>query len=266
MVDWHRLLLPYEQAVAELEIKFRNFDLGFRKMGDYSPIESVNGRVKNIISIVEKARIKDIPLSEVEQHIEDIAGVRIVTKFVEDIAKIVLMIRARSGGDLEIVREKDYLKKPKESGYKSYHVIVKYAVYTSNGPKEILAEIQIRTLAMNFWATIEHSLKYKYRHNMPANLKNRLIKCAEASYNLDEEMAKIRSEIIEAERIEELKTSLVNEIVEKLQSLSTQTEESDNLNCQFYELCDEDSLEKLYAFNKHLTVLVDLYRVHQNIV
>ena len=265
-IDWSRLLLPYEQAVAELEVKFINIDKAYRKLGEYSPIETVSGRVKNIASIIDKARRKDIPLTEVESHMEDIAGVRIVTKFVEDIAKVVLMIRARSGGDLEIVREKDYINKSKESGYKSYHLIVKYAVYTPVGMRKIFSEIQVRTLAMNFWATIEHSLKYKYSNNMPQEVKERLITCALASNNLDDEMAKIRGEIIEAQKILELKTTLVDEIVTKLKQISSYSDEIDVLNSQFYELCDEGSLEKLYAFNKHIAVLSEMHRLHQKIV
>lgn len=267
IIDWKKLLLPYEQAVLELETKFRSVAAGYRQLGEYSPIEMVYGRVKNIMSIIDKVNRKKIPMTQVEDYVEDIAGIRIVTKFVEDIAKIVLMIRERDGRDMTIVEEKDYINNTKESGYRSYHIIVKYPIYTSLGFREIFAEIQIRTLAMNFWATIEHSLRYKYNENMPEEVQQRLTSCAEAAYNLDNEMATIRGEIIEAQKILEIKTALVNEILEKIKQLhfSAKIEEAENLNKQFFELYNQDDLEKMYAFNKQLTVLAELYRVHGSV-
>lgn len=268
VIDWKKILLPYEQAVSELEMKFGNIADGYRKMGEYSPIEMVYGRVKNTISIIDKARRKNIPISEIEQHIEDIAGIRIVTKFVEDIAKVVLLIRERDGKDMTITQEKDYISNTKKSGYRSYHVIVKYPIYTSLGYREIFAELQIRTLSMNFWATIEHSMRYKYSENMPEDMQKRLKLCAEAAYRLDDEMAKIRSDIIEAQKETEIKTILVNEILDKISQLhsSAKIEEAEELNGQFFEVYAEDNIEKLYNFNKQLTVLTELYRVHKTVL
>mgnify|MGYP001205240940 FL=1 len=164
----------------------------------HSPIEFITGRVKPVQSILEKAERKQIPLNKIEE-IQDIAGVRVVCPFVEDIYMVVDMIRERK--DLKIVAEKDYIEKNKESGYRSYHIIVEYPVETIHGMKEVLAEIQIRTLAMNFWATNEHSLNYKYKGSIPEKIKARLKMAAEAAFMLDEEMSKIRDEVQEAQRL-----------------------------------------------------------------
>ncbi|HLS07154.1 MAG TPA: GTP pyrophosphokinase family protein, partial [Bacillota bacterium] len=187
------------QVVAELKVKLKGIQLQFKKESSYSPIEFVTGRVKPILSIIEKANRKNIPFEAVDQHLQDIAGLRIVCQFVEDIYKVVNVIRTRS--DLTIVEEKDYIAKNKASGYRSYHMIIEYPVETIHGRKNVLAEIQIRTLAMNFWATNEHSLNYKYKGKIPDDVKRRLKKAAEAAFQLDEEMSKIKHEVQEAQRI-----------------------------------------------------------------
>ena len=133
---------------------------------------------KKISSILEKCQRKNVPLEELEEKIEDIAGIRIICQFVEDIERVVEIIRKRS--DMIIKKEKDYIVNSKESGYRSYHVIVYYTVQTINGPKNLEVEIQIRTLAMNFWAIIEHSLQYKYKENMPDEVRGRLLRAAKA--------------------------------------------------------------------------------------
>ena len=166
-LQWKKKLIPYEQAVRELEVKFQNIAHQYQVLNQHSLIELVTGRVKTISSILEKARKKDIPLSAISEKIEDIAGIRIICQFVEDIDKVVHLIRERNGKDLWIVEEKNYIENTKASGYRSYHIIIQYPVYTAIGEKKVLAEIQIRTLAMNFWAIIEHSLRYKYKQNIP---------------------------------------------------------------------------------------------------
>lgn len=153
---WREMLGPYRQAVDELVVKFKHIKQEYQNAGMYSPIESVSGRVKRISSILDKAQRKGVPIEQIEEKIEDIAGVRIICQFVEDINTVVDIIRKRS--DLTVKREKDYISKSKPSGYRSYHIIVYYTVQTFGEPKTIEAEIQIRTLAMNFWSTIEHSL------------------------------------------------------------------------------------------------------------
>jgi len=197
-LDWEQLLAPYTQAVEELEVKLKGMRTQFEQESRHSPIEFIKGRVKPIASILEKARMKRIPLNELGE-MQDIAGVRVVCQFVDDIYAIIKSIRQRQ--DFTIIEEKDYISHEKESGYRSYHMIIEYPVETLHGIKKVLAEVQIRTLAMNFWATNEHSLNYKYKGRIPADIENRLKRAAEAASRLDEEMAKIKNEVQEAQRI-----------------------------------------------------------------
>ena len=161
--QWNEILEPYALAVDELVVKFNHIIKAYRNRGRYSPIERVEGRVKGISSIMDKARKKGIGLDEVEEKIDDIAGIRIICQFVDDIYKVLELIKRRD--DMIITSKRDYVKNPKKSGYRSYHMNVLYHVETLNGPKELTVEIQIRTMGMNFWATIEHSLQYKYKGN-----------------------------------------------------------------------------------------------------
>ncbi len=199
MMNWEVTLAPYKQVVEELKVKLRGMRTQFEYESQHSPIEFITGRVKPVASIIEKAEKRQVPLEKIEQEIQDIAGLRIVCPFVEDIYTIVDLIRTRK--DLKIIDERDYIKKNKDSGYRSYHVIIEYPVETIHGIKMVITEIQIRTLAMNFWATNEHSLNYKYKGRIPTEIKNRLRSAAEAAFKLDEEMSKIRSEVHEAQRI-----------------------------------------------------------------
>ncbi len=200
MGQWDRFLAPYKQAVDELKIKFKGMRQQFETDNSNSPIEFVTGRVKPLASIYDKTLEKGIPFEpsdDLAHQLQDIAGLRMMCQFVGDIETVVGLLRQRN--DLRIVEEKDYISQEKQSGYRSYHVIVEYPVQTIKGEKLILAEIQIRTLAMNFWASIEHSLNYKYKGVFPEEIKLRLQRAAEAAFQLDEEMSQIRDEIQEAQ-------------------------------------------------------------------
>lgn len=202
--QWKLFLAPYNQAVEELKVKLRGIRSQYELQYSNSPIEFVTGRVKPIASILDKAKRKGIPMEDLEEGIQDIAGVRMMCQFVDDIKAVVDMLKNRN--DLEIVEERDYITNQKDSGYRSYHVVAKYPVQTVAGEKKLLVEIQIRTLSMNFWATIEHSLNYKYSGNIPDDIKIRLKRAAEAAYSLDEEMSQIRGEVQEAQAIFSRKT------------------------------------------------------------
>ncbi|WP_328797675.1 GTP pyrophosphokinase family protein [Heyndrickxia sporothermodurans] len=197
MNHWDQFLAPYKQAVDELKIKLKGMRTQFEQEHIHSPIEFVTGRVKPIASILDKATQKEIPLDQLETQMQDIAGLRMMCQFVDDIKKVVELLRMRN--DFKIIEERDYISNNKPSGYRSYHVVIEYPVQTIHGEKKILCEIQIRTLAMNFWATIEHSLNYKYRGQFPEDIKMRLQRAAEAAFLLDEEMSEIREEIQEAQ-------------------------------------------------------------------
>lgn len=198
-MNWKALLAPYSQVVEELKVKLKGMRLQFEFESRHSPIEFITGRVKPLTSILDKAETRQIPLEKIEQDMQDIAGLRVVCQFVDDIYNIVNMLRSRN--DFTIIEEKDYISSKKESGYRSFHMIIEYPVETIHGEKRLLAEIQIRTLAMNFWATNEHSLNYKYKGSIPSDVKSRLQRAAEAAFKLDEEMSKIKNEVQEAQRI-----------------------------------------------------------------
>lgn len=258
-INWNEFLCPYEQAVKELHIKFEGIMNEYKRYGMYSPIESVLSRVKKITSIEEKATRKNVPAEKLEEIIEDIAGIRILCRFVEDIEKVILLIRRRNGSDMTIIEEKDYITNTKPSGYRSYHIIIKYPLHTALGYREVLAEIQIRTLAMNFWATAEHSLKYKYSGIIPDRLKKRLVICAEAAFNLDNEMSKIRGEIMFAQRLDEIKDTLGNEIMQKMQRLyyNMSQKDMDKIHDEFLKHWQDGDVEALKKFDNQLDMMIE---------
>ncbi|RDY25434.1 GTP pyrophosphokinase family protein [Romboutsia weinsteinii] len=212
---WDEVLAPYDHAVEELKVKFKNIRKEFLAKGEYSPIEFVTGRTKKIASIISKS--KRMQIDDIEGEMEDIAGIRIMCQFVEDIYTIITLIKSRN--DMSIVYEKDYIENFKDSGYRSYHVIIRYPINSIAGSKEILCEIQIRTLAMNFWATIEHSLKYKYEHYIPEDVAIRLRRAADAAFLLDQEMSEIREDIMKAQVMYQVKSVTVRDVLNKIQEL-----------------------------------------------
>lgn len=197
--NWENFSAPYTQAVEELKIKLKGIRKQFRQDSQHSPIEFVTGRVKPKDSILAKCQLRSIDLDRLEMDMQDIAGLRIMCQFVDDIYVVVKLLRNRH--DFRIVEERDYITNNKESGYRSYHVVLEYPVQLISGEKKLLVEIQIRTLSMNFWATIEHSLNYKYQGEFPEDINLRLKRAAEAAFQLDEEMSQIRVEIQEAQRL-----------------------------------------------------------------
>ena len=164
--------------------------------------------------------------------------------------------------DMEVVREKDYITNMKESGYRSYHMIIYYDVYTLDGTKRIQAEIQIRTLAMNFWATIEHSLQYKYKGNMPQHIKDKLLKASDAIITLDEEMGSVRDEIMDAQNIFQIKATLVADILTNIQNLFKVASKREVVKIQdeFYKVYQTENLEQLERFSKQLDIISEGYK------
>ncbi len=261
IINWKELLFPYEQAVDELLLKFRSLDKECRHLGIYSPIDAVTGRLKRPSSILEKAGKKRISPDRIEAEIEDIAGIRILCQFVEDIPKVIEMVRNRN--DMTIVEERDYITNTKPSGYRSYHIIIRYPLHTAMGAREVPAEIQIRTNAMNFWATAEHSLRYKYSGNIPKELQDRLKNCAEAAFHLDTEMATIREEITNAQQLSEIRNNLVANILENMHNLYfvAKLDDMNELNREFIEIWNSDDMDLLREFNTRLNVMAEMYRI-----
>ena len=260
---WREILAPYRQAVDELIVKFNHIKEQYQNEGMYCPIEQVSGRVKRIYSILEKCRRKGASIEQVEEKVEDIAGIRIICQFVEDINKVVEIIQKRS--DMEIKREKDYITESKSSGYRSYHIIVYYMVQTLHGPKKLEVEIQIRTLAMNFWATIEHSLQYKYKEHMPQELQERLLRAANAVDALDDEMASVRDEIMDAQNSNRMKAGVVSDILNNIENLYHVANKREVVKIQdeFYRVYQENDIQLLNRFNRQLDIIAETYRAQR---
>lgn len=257
---WREILNPYELAVKEVMTKFNHLIKEHRDRGLYCPIEQVDGRVKTISSILDKCQKKKIDLEDIEEKIYDLAGIRIICQFVEDIDKVVEIIRNRK--DMEIKQERDYIREMKSSGYRSYHIILYYTVDTLNGPKRLQMEVQIRTMAMNFWATVEHSLQYKYKRNIPEHIKERLLSAADAIITLDNEMSTVRSEIMDAQISFRIQANIVADILNNIQNLYRVANKREILKIQdeFYRIYAMNDIDQLECFDRQLDMIAEGYR------
>ncbi|MEG0297876.1 MAG: GTP pyrophosphokinase family protein [Clostridium sp.] len=258
--DWKSFLMPYEQAVDELKVKLRSIRKEYRRRNEYSPIEFVTGRVKEVSSLLEKANKFNIPFDRVRYEMEDIAGIRIMCQFVDDIDTVVGLLRARK--DMSILYEKDYVANVKESGYRSYHIIFKYPVNMVDGPIEILGEFQIRTLSMNFWATIEHSLNYKYKQQIPPEIQDKLKLAADAAFNLDEQMLDIKDEIKDAQKLFEVKSDIISNIMSRILTLHSlgKIAESSRYEIVLNKLIEDGEVWELTNLLQAINKDIDKYR------
>ena len=265
---WRSILCPYELAVRELIVKFEHIISDHRENDLYSPIEQVSGRVKSVSSILEKMQRKHIPMERMEEEVEDIAGIRIICQFEEDIETVASLIQNRS--DMTIKSEKNYLKHVKQSGYRSLHLIIYYTVETLNGPRKLQAEIQIRTMAMDFWATIEHSLQYKYKGDMPPHVAERLTNAADAIILLDQEMSSVRDEIMDAQNSSQMQSNLVKDILNNIENLYRVSSEREitKIQTEFLRVFHTKDLKQLERFHRQLDIIAEGYRaqaVYHNI-
>ena len=265
---WRSILCPYELAVRELIVKFEHIISEHRENDLYSPIEQVSGRVKSVSSILEKMQRKHIPMERMEEEVEGIAGIRIICQFEEDIETVASLIQNRS--DMTIKSEKNYLKHVKQSGYRSLHLIIYYTVETLNGPRKLQAEIQIRTMAMDFWATIEHSLQYKYKGDMPPHVAERLTNAADAIILLDQEMSSVRDEIMDAQNSSQMQSNLVKDILNNIENLYRVSSEREitKIQTEFLRVFHTKDLKQLERFHRQLDIIAEGYRaqaVYHNI-
>ena len=265
---WRSILCPYELAGRELIVKFEHIISEHRENDLYSPIEQVSGRVKSVSSILEKMQRKHIPMERMEEEVEDIAGIRIICQFEEDIETVASLIQNRS--DMTIKSEKNYLKHVKQSGYRSLHLIIYYTVETLNGPRKLQAEIQIRTMAMDFWATIEHSLQYKYKGDMPPHVAERLTNAADAIILLDQEMSSVRDEIMDAQNSSQMQSNLVKDILNNIENLYRVSSEREitKIQTEFLRVFHTKDLKQLERFHRQLDIIAEGYRaqaVYHNI-
>ncbi|MFL1695908.1 GTP pyrophosphokinase family protein [Weissella kandleri] len=195
--NWQNFLRPYEQAVAELKVKFRALREEYIQTGVETPIEFVTGRVKSVDAIKEKLVRRHVDENRIEQDMQDLAGIRIMTQFTNDIYTVVDLIRARN--DMVVLEERDYVTNSKPSGYRSYHIVIEYPIETTQGERKILAEIQIRTMQMNVWATIEHAMNYKYDGTYPEDMEDKLREVAELTFKVDDLFQEMHQEISESQ-------------------------------------------------------------------
>ena len=193
--EYRELMQLYDGAIREVRTKLEVLDAEFRVRYARNPIHHIDTRLKSPASIAEKLVRKGYSptLEAAEAHLTDIAGVRIVCNYMEDIYRVAeLLIHQR---DVELVRRRDYIQEPKESGYRSLHLVIRIPVFLSSHTELVPVEVQIRTIAMDFWASLEHQLRYKSDQETTQKLRLRLQRCAEISARLDEEMQSIYREI-----------------------------------------------------------------------
>ena len=190
------LLMSYYQcAVMEIETKFRVLNQEYSLEYDKNPIEGIKTRIKSYDSIVRKIRRKNIPMSltAIEENIKDIAGVRVICSFPEDIYELADSFLRQD--DIVLIEKKDYIKNPKPSGYRSLHLIVQVPIFLQKNKKMVNVEVQFRTIAMDFWASLEHKIYYKFEGNAPDYISRELRECAEMVSSLDDKMLSLNEAI-----------------------------------------------------------------------
>ena len=181
----------YESAIREVKTKLEILDSEFRTKYSYNPIHHIEDRLKSPQSILEKLRRKDksFNVESAKNNLYDIAGVRVICNYIEDIYTVADLLTSQD--DVKLVKRKDYIRTPKPNGYRSLHLVIQTPVYLSEAKEQVFVEVQIRTIAMDFWASLEHELKYKTDTEVSVDLAERLKQCAETIAATDEEMQEI---------------------------------------------------------------------------
>lgn len=194
--SFYKLMTYYRCAMMEIETKFNVLNAEFSLRHDRNPINSIKCRIKSIGSIKEKLERKSLPLSldAVKANIHDVAGVRVCCSFVEDV--YMLADSLLSQDDVTLIEMKDYIKNPKSNGYRSLHLIVSIPIFLANEKQSMPVEIQLRTIAMDFWASLEHQLRYKKDHVFTEQMAKELYDCAEISADLDARMSNLRNALL----------------------------------------------------------------------
>ncbi|MGV2941554.1 GTP pyrophosphokinase family protein [Mesobacillus sp. LC4] len=195
MNELKRFSLIYKFALDEMNTKINILKEEFIHIHDYNPIEHCNSRIKSPESIIKKLSRKNLSFSidSIRENIKDIAGIRIICPFITDVYKISQMIEKQR--DIELVERKDYIKQPKPNGYQSLHLIIKIPVFMSDRVEMVFVELQIRTIAMDFWASLEHKIYYKYDKEVPERIKKDLKDAAVSAAELDKKMESINNEV-----------------------------------------------------------------------
>lgn len=193
--EWAQALLLYDSALKEVNTKLEILNNEFKLTHRYNPIEHITSRVKSAQSIAKKIRLneRELTVENIVKYINDVAGIRVICSFTSDIYHIADMIAKQN--DVKVLKVKDYITCPKDNGYTSYHMIVSVPVFLTNNVIETKVEIQIRTIAMDFWASLEHKIYYKFEGNAPEGIRAELKECAEIVSFLDKKMLSINEEV-----------------------------------------------------------------------
>ena len=197
MMPMNELMAYYRCAIMEVETKFNVLNEQFSLQYDRNPIESIKTRLKSHEGIIKKLNKKDLPftLESIQENIKDVAGVRVICSFPEDIYMLADCLLNQD--DIKLIEKKDYIKNPKKSGYRSLHLIIEVPIFLQNEKKSMKVEVQLRTIAMDFWASLEHKLRYK-KNIAPEEaeiISKELFECSEISAALDKRMEEVRNRI-----------------------------------------------------------------------
>lgn len=189
------LMMQYRCAIMEVETKLKVLDAEFSQEYNRNPFESIKSRLKSPVSISEKLRRKGfaVTVENIEKYLKDVAGVRVICSFPDDIYRLAALLEKQD--DIILLEKKDYIKNPKPNGYRSLHLILDIPIFLSNEKKHMKVEVQFRTIAMDFWASLEHKLKYKKNVENSEIIVEQLKKCADSIEKLDYQMQEIRDGI-----------------------------------------------------------------------
>lgn len=203
--SWKTIMFLYNAALKEVETKLEILNEEFKHVHRYNPIEYIKTRIKSPESIVKKLKRNghETSIENMVRYVNDIAGVRLICSFTSDIYRLAEMIGNQS--DLKVLSIKDYIKNPKNSGYKSYHMLVSVPIFLSDSVVDTKVEIQIRTIAMDFWASLEHKIYYKFEGNAPDFLEKELKACADMVDLLDAKMFSLNEAIMKISAEQRLK-------------------------------------------------------------
>lgn len=192
---FQEFMMMYNCAIREVRTKFEVLNDDFSVAYKRNPIEMIKSRIKKPASIMEKLRRKNFPLTmeSILNNLNDVAGVRVICSFIDDIYEVAQMFSSQD--DVKVIEIKDYIKNPKENGYRSYHMIVEIPVFFSQKKQNMRVEVQLRTIAMDFWASLEHKMKYKKNIENIERLEEELKECAEIIAKTDEKMQSINKRL-----------------------------------------------------------------------
>jgi putative GTP pyrophosphokinase len=193
--DYKELLLKYNAALKTLETQIAILIQDYEFKNHYNPVEHVKSRIKSYDSIVNKLKSRDydVTVENIENHIHDVVGLRIVCSFLSDVYAIVKLLE--DSDQITVHTKKDYISNPKDSGYSSYHLLVYVPVYLIDGVEMVEAEIQIRTVAMDFWASLDHKIRYKFKGDIPNQIQENMYKCALDINDLDQKMVDMNNQM-----------------------------------------------------------------------